>query len=263
MEETVATESPAPANVFAFGPEDSPAPVDEGQQAEPVGEEAQASEGQTVEAGEPVDGVDAQLTDQESVNRAIGREKHRIREQARQEYEKKLAEDPTRQLGQLMIDDLVNNKGLSEEDAIKEATDNFLKAIAKRDGVSVGVAKKLYGKDIQNGVRQAASQQSEIDRIVADVQAAPKPEGFDEASAYADPAFLELIQEMPAKAAIRVYMAEQKASHAGQDVAEKLKARKAIPQSTRPQQPVTPKTDWTQVSTEDFMKEKARRQKFR
>ena len=262
MEETVVTESPAPANVFAFGPEDS-APVDEVQQAEPAGEEVQASDEQTVEAGEPAEGVDAPLTDQEQVNRAIGKEKARIREQARQEYERKLADDPYRQLGKLMAEDLMTNKDLSEEDAIKEATNNFLKAIAQRDGLSLGAAKKLYGKEIQQGIKEATKEQSDIDRIVEDVKAAPKPDGFDEAQAYADPAFLDLLQEMPAKAAIRVYMAEQKASHAGQDIAEKLKARSAIPQSTRPQQPVTPKTDWTQVSTEDFLKEKQRRQKYR
>lgn len=260
MEETV--ETPVPANVFAFGPEES-APVDEAQPAESVGEEAQASVEQTVDAGEPAEGVDAQFTDQEQVNKAIGKEKARIREQARQEYERKLNDDPYRQLGKLMAEDLMTNKDLSEEEAIKEATNSFLQAIAKRDGLSLGTAKKIYGKEIQQGIKDAASGQSDIDRIVEDVKAAPKPEGFDEAQAYSDPAFLELLQEMPAKAAIRVYMAENKASHAGQDIAERLKARQAIPQSTRPQQPVTPKTDWTQVSTEDFLKEKQRRQKFR
>ena len=260
MEETV--ETPVPATVFAFGPEDS-APVDEAQpEAEPVGEEAPAPEEQKVEAEESADGVDGQLTDQDAVNKAIGKEKHRIREQARQEYEKKLQEDPVRQLGRLMLDDLMTNKDLSEEEAIKEATDNMLKAIAKRDGVSIGVAKKLYASEIRQEVKNAANQ-PDIDRIAAEVKAAEKPEGFDEATAYEDLAFLELLQEMPAKAAIRVYMAEQKASHAEQDIAEKLKARKAIPQSTRPQQPVTPKTDWTQVSREDFLKEKERRQRLR
>ena len=259
MEETVVT-TPEPATVFAFGPED--APVDEAQSAEPAGEEVQAPSEQTVEAEESAEGVDAQLTDQDAVNKAIGKEKHRIREQAKQEYERKLKDDPVRQIGQLMVDDLMTNKGLTEEEAIKKAVDNFLTVIAKRDGVSVGVARKLYGNEIRQEVKKETSQ-PDIDRIVAEVQAAEKPEGFDEATAYEDPEFLGLLQEMPAKAAIRVYMAERKANHAEQDVAERLKARKAIPQSTRPQQPVTPKTDWTQVSTEDFMKEKARRQRLR
>jgi len=256
MEETV--ETPVPANVFSFGPEEPP--VDEVEPADPVGEEVQESDEQKVEPEETGKGVDNPQTDQDKVNRAIGLEKTRIREQARQEYERKLNDDPYRKLGKLMADDLMTNKDLTAEDAIKEATDNFLKAIAKRESISVGMAKKLYGEEVRQEVEES---RSDIDRIVADVKAAPKPDGFDEAKAYADPVFLDLLQEMPAKAAIRVYVAEQKANNAELDVAEKLKARKAIPQSTRPQQPVTPKTDWTQVSTEDFLAEKKRRQKFR
>ena len=259
MEETV--ETSAPATVFAFGPEES-APVDEVQEAAPVGEEAQESEQQMVEAEESAEGVDTQPSEQDKVSKAIGKEKHRIREQARQEYEKKLSEDPVRQLGKLMLDDLMTNKDLSEEDAIKEATDNLLKAIAKRDGVSVGVAKRLYGQQVKQTVQQTA-EEPDIDTIVEEVRKAPKPEGFDESVAYQDDSFLELLQEMPAKAAIRVWMAERKAGQAGQDIAEKLRARNAIPQAIRPQKPVTPKTDWTTVSREDFLAEKARRQKFR
>ena len=260
MEETV--ETPAPANVFAFGPEE--APVDGEQQADPVGEEVQETAEQTAEAEESADGVSTQFADQEQVNRAIGLEKHRIREQARQEYERKLADDPTRQLGQLMIDDLMTNKGLTQEEAVKEATDNMLKAIAKRDGVSVGVAKKLYGKQVKQEVQEEVqAQQPDVQRIAEEVAKAPKPRGFDAAVAYQDKAFLDLLQQYPAEAAIRIYAAENLANNAGQDVAERLKARQAVPQSTRPQQSVKPVTDWTQVSTDDFLKEKARRQKLR
>ena len=257
MEETV--ETPVPANVFAFGPEES-APVDAEPTAAPVGEEVQESGEQKVEAEESAEGVDTQQPDQDRVNRAIGLEKHRIREQAKQEYERKLAEDPARQLGRLFIEDLMNQRGLSEEDAVKEATESYYKTIAKRDGVSVGMARKIYGAEAKQAAKDAIS---DIDRIVADVQAAKKPEGFDEATAYQDSAFLDLLPPYPAEAAIRIYMAENKANHAGQDYAEKLKARQAVPQSTRPQQPVKPVTDWTQVSTDDFLKEKARRQKLR
>ena len=194
MEETV--ETSAPATVFAFGPEES-VPVDEVQEAAPVGEEAQESEQQMVEAEESADGVDTQPSEQDKVSKAIGKEKHRIREQARQEYEKKLSEDPVRQLGKLMLDDLMTNKDLSEEDAIKEATDNLLKAIAKRDNVSVGVAKRLYGQQVKQTVQQTA-EEPDIDTIVEEVRKAPKPEGFDESVAYQDDSFLELLQEMPA-----------------------------------------------------------------
>jgi len=261
MEETVVNESPVPATVFAFAPEDS-SPVDEGN-ADPAGEEVQETGEQTVEAEESAQGVDDQQTDQDKVSRAIGKEKHRIREQARQEYERKLQEDPVRQLGQLMVDDLMTNQGLSEEEAIKKATDNFITVIAKRDGVSVGMARKLYGKEIRKEIKQASTEETDIQRIVNELKATPKPEGFDEAEAYQDDAFVTLLREMPVDAAIRVYMAERKASQAGQDIAEKLKARQAIPQSTRPQQPVTPKTDWTKASSEDFFAEKRRRQNLR
>ena len=102
---------------------------------------------------------------------------------------------------------------------------------------------------------------------------APKPKGFNEQKAYADPEFIKLLtgcdeqgnqvdEPMPAKYAIQVYMANQRASQAEYDVAEKVRAGKALPQSIKPQQRVSPRTDWTKVSDEEFLKEKERRKNY-
>lgn len=256
MADNTVNEAPAPATVFAFAPEETAvdAPVEEAA-VEPADEGEQAPAEETVEESEDSVAVDAPSDGkQKDIGIAFRKESERIRRQ----YEKKLANDPLRSIGKLMVEDMMSNEGISEEDAIRRVNDNFLKAVAKRDNISPNVAKKLYGT--QPVIDETDSQ---IADIVDAVEAAEKPDGFNEEAAYNDPKFADLLTRFPAEAAIRIYHAEQQAANASQDIAEKLRARKAIPQSITPQKTATVKTDWMAVSSEEFRAEKARRNKYR
>lgn len=264
MEETVMTPAEsAPATVFAFAPEDMGSPVDAGEAAAPVGEEAQAPKEQTVGGAEAPEEVDAPLPetkDQKDIGRAFAAERKRLQAQ----FDKQLADDPLRALGRLMVEDLRSSGEItSEEDAIEKATENFLKAVAKRDNISPNVARRLYGVDQQARAKEVPNADAEAQRIMEAVEAAPKPAGFNAAEAYQDMEFVSMLTEMPVDKAIRLYHAEHTASHEKQDLAEKLRARQAVPQSMTPQQPVSPVTDWGKVDTAAFFAEKERRARNR
>lgn len=248
-----------PATVFAFAPETEAPPVDEAKDEQEVSE--------TVAAEEPAQEVDApaEPTTQKDINAAFGNEKRRIREAERAKYEEQISKDPFRRLGKMMVDDIIQSQGVSEEDAIQTVTDNFLKAIAKREGITPTVARKLYGTEIKQEVEKAAEAEpeSDVERIVREVQEAPKPEGFDESTAFNDPKFIQMLTEMPAAAAIRVYHAEKKAANVEQDIAEKLMSRQRVPQMTKPQQPASPVVDWRKVDAATFREEKERRRRMR
>ena len=255
MEETTVNVPEAPATVFAFAPEDT-SPVDAGEEAAPAGDEAQGTE-QTVTDGEPSSGVDARdPQSQKDIGKAFAKESRRIREQ----YDKKLKEDPYYRLGRLMADDVrySGDVELSEADALKKATDNFMSAVAKRDNLSKSAARRLYGME-----QKEESPETRVQSIIEELEAAEKPEGFDLAAAAADDAFVNLLAEMPAGLAVRLYHAEHRAAAEKQDLAEKLRARQAIPQSMTTTQPVTPKTDWMSASSDAFFAEKERRRKSR
>lgn len=255
MDNSVNTEAPAPATVFAFAPE-TEAVVDAPQEeaVESVDEGEQTPTENPVEESEDSVVVDAPSEGkQKDIGAAFAKESARIRKQ----YEKKLANDPLRSIGKLMVDDLMSQEEITEEEAIKKVNDNFLKAVAKRDNISPNVAKKLYGKE-----PVIDSTENQVMDILEAVEAAEKPDGFDD-SAYNDPKFADLLTRFPAEAAIRIYVAEQQAANAPQDIAEKLRARKAIPQSITPQKSAAPKKDWMSVSSEEFAAEKARRNKYR
>lgn len=270
MEENKSVETPmeqqqeeiVPATVFSFGPEENR--VDAGAMADAAGEEA-PQDPEQVEEPEGSDGVDARGSAQQRINEAIGREKKRIR----QKYES----DDAYKLGRMMIDDLMRqDETLTKADAGKKAIDNFNRAVSKRDGVALSVLQDI--QELKNQ-RQAEPEEDDdpVEQIYREVLEAKKPKGFDEQKAYQDPEFIKLLtgcdergnqidDPMPAKYAIQVYMANQRASQAEYDVAEKVRAGRALPQSIKPQQRVSPKTDWTKVSDEDFLKEKERRKQY-
>ncbi len=270
MENSVNTSAPeavvndsAPATVFAFAPEDTEQnPVDAGDV--PAVEQEEQAEQTAVEPTEGSDGVSDQLAEakgQKDIGRAFRAESKRLEEK----YRKQLETDPIRLLGKLMIDDLLENSDLSEEDAIKTATENFLKAVAKRENISPNVARRLYG--VKGEKAQTAEQHStpddEAQRILADVEAATKPAGFDLETAFADQTFIDLLTQVPAEIAIRLYHAEHRVGTEAQDLAEKLRARQSVPKTMVPSQPVSPKTDWLSVDSAAFQAEKERRRKLR
>ena len=254
MEETVMmTNDSAPATVFAFAPEDV-SPVDGGI-AEPMGEEASVSEA-TVEAEQPTE-VDAPHSEQADIGKAFSAERKRIEAK----FARQMETDPMRILGKMMVDDLIETKGLSQEEAVKMATDNFLTAVSKRDNLPNHVVRRLMQ---QTEAKEATSHEDTVKEIISKLDAATKPHGFDEATAYADEEFQEMLLEMPVDKAIRLYHAEHfAADRAKQDLAEKMRARQAIPQTINPQQPASPVTDWSKVDSDAFFAEKERRQKFR
>jgi len=258
MEETnaVVAEQSEPATVFAFGPEDQ---VD----ADRDGAELLGGGGEAPEDEQGVNG-DADRFDgmeNKDIGRAFAEERRRIEEK----YRRQMDDDPTMRLGRLMVNDLMEQRGISEEEAVETATENFLKAVAKREGISPTVARKLYGNEVRSEMREAFEEPAvdeKADAIMKDYMSAPKPHGFDESIAENDPEFIQMLTEMPASAAIRVWTAERGTQNARQDIAEKLMARQSIPQMTRSMHTVTPRVDWTKVDSATFRAEKERRQKM-
>ena len=252
-------EEPTPATVFSFGPEESQVSADTNAEAVGEGEPQQTGdEGGTEVSDAP------QQSDRERISKAIKSEKARIK----QKYES----DDAYRLGRLMIEDLMRQDStLTKADAGRKAIDNFNRAVSKRDGVALSVIQDI--QELKQNRQPEPEEEDEVEQIYREVLDAPKPKGFDEQKAYSDPEFIKLItgcdehgnkvdDPIPAKYAIRLYMANQRASQAEYDVAEKVRAGKSLPQSMKPQQRVSPRTDWTKVSDEEFLKEKERRKNY-
>ncbi len=73
-----------------------------------------------------------------------------------------------------------------------------------------------------------------------------------------DPAFANMLKEMPCRAAIRLYDATSATNAAGErmngalDVIEKIKARQSLPSSMRPSAPVSGERDYAGMSGAQF-----------
>lgn len=82
------------------------------------------------------------------------------------------------------------------------------------------------------------------------------PEGVDLEQACQDEAFAQLLQELPAYAALRVYKAEQEARRAKEAAMEELtlaaENRKALPRMTRSNRSIAPQEDYMNMSPEAF-----------
>lgn len=82
------------------------------------------------------------------------------------------------------------------------------------------------------------------------------PEGLDLSEAVQDRAFAALLLELPAKAAVRVYVAERRADEAEQTAREKLqeaiRVRSALPKSTRADRAVAATPDYMSMSDAAF-----------
>lgn len=252
-------EAPAEATVFSFGPQPDN-PVVAGMEADPQGDGAEDDIEQPEE--------NQQRMSQADINRAIGREKSRLRKQ----YE----DAPEMRLGRMFVDDLMKqDSSLTREQAGKKAIDNFNRAKAKREGIPVAVLEELQELKRGRSMEQPEPEPEglDVDAIYQEVMDAPKPKGFDEEKAYADPAFIELLtgqnesgettgEPIPAKYAIKIYMANQKAAQAPQEIAERVRAGRALPKSMKSQAQVMPQKDWTRVSDDEFLKAKAARNHY-
>ncbi len=93
------------------------------------------------------------------------------------------------------------------------------------------------------------------------------PAGFDIGAAVQDRAFLRLLFEFPAYAAVRVYAAEQRAVHAEQaamqNILSRLQARQGLPRSSRADA-AAPNRDYMNMSPDEFARlEREYREKAR
>ena len=221
---------------------------------------------------------------QKDIGKAFDKESDRVRTQAQREYEEKLAADPQRKLAELMISDVMRSKGITMEQALQEIENGFYASIAEREGVSVGMARLLYAQGqnanqstvkMDNPVQEKpqntqqqpqskaeleAQAEAEANEILDELVSMQMPEGFDLVAAASDQAFVDLLAKYPTDAAVRIYHAEQRAQNAAteaqkapQQVADQLRSRAAVPQSTRSSAVAGP-PDFKHMSRDDYKK---------
>lgn len=136
---------------------------------------------------------------------------------------------PALMVGEKLIQNLAASMNVSESEAaalLMEGTPDGLK------GVSARAANELLRLKKENAL-------------------SGEPEDYAN-----DPAFLALLGEFPAKAALRVYIAEKSLKEARQDGArdlmEKLAARRALPAPLNRGVPAAPETDFSTMPSEQF-----------
>ncbi len=268
---TAAAASVESANVFAFAPE--PVDVAQDEQAVQSGSE-ETGEVATATAADEADegGGDPDLDDkpQKEVGKAFAKEQRRLKEKYQREYEAKLNNDPLRVVGRQIVEDIMQRDGIGMDAAAKEAQERWIEAKARQNNITPEFARRVYGATAtpeRNGDFDADAKAQEV---MNEIQSMQLPDGFDMNTAIADEGFAQLLIDMPTNAAVRVYAAEQRAKaaqtraeQAPQDVAEKLRARQQIPQSTRPQRNVTPEVNYRDMPTDDFFALKEKLEKKR
>lgn len=200
---------------------------------------------------------------QDKVGAAFAKERRRLEAKYRREYEEKLSSDPIRTFGQRMVEQVARQHGVTLEQAVAIAEDSMYRSIAEQERVSPAVARALFGGQIMQQtqqVQQDTSPEAFAARIRQDLETAELPEGFDFDDSIQDIGFVELLTKYPVEAAARIYHSEKRAQQAPQDMAERIKARQAIPQPMAPQQPVTPELDLNSMPDDEYI---ARRREMR
>ena len=276
-----------PVSDFAFAPE----PVSQGtanQAAQPAGQKGagavDAQRSAEARGNEPrndsAQNRFQRQQPQKDIGKAFDKESERVRTQAQREYEQKLAADPHRKVAMLMIADVMRNEGITEEQAIQKIENGFYASIAEREGVSIGMARMLYAqqqaatqqtvsganpaqdvKPNQNTQQQQPAQPSvneEASAIVDELLSMDMPDGFDLDAAIADMEFTKLLRQYPTEAAVENYQlrqqaasASQAAANAPQQLADKLRSRAEIPQSSRSSSAAAP-PNFKTMTTEEF-----------
>jgi hypothetical protein len=258
---------------FAFAPEPAAQPA-AGQATQPAGQKdagaVDAQRSADTRGIEPrKDFTQNRFTRQQpqkDIGKAFDKESDRVRTQEERKYAEKLEADPYRVVAKRLVTDLMRSKGITEEQALQELDNGFYAAIAEREGISPAIARMLYAqqqqaaqaqspvqeaKQIQNQDQQqqpaAYSVTDEANAIMEELASIDIPEGFDLDAAIDDIAFTELLHEHPAASAIKIYQLQQQASSASQAaanapqvLADKLRARAEVPQSSRSSAAVGP-----------------------
>ena len=124
------------------------------------------------------------------------------------------------------------------------------------------IERRLGGPAQQGAAQgQAATEEDfmEIVQELAALEAGGKlPEDFDLQSACADPAFASLLLELPAAAAVRLYLAERRADRAEQEardsVAARMQQRGSLPRMSRAGGLVSAEPDYMSMSGAEFRK---------
>ena len=243
---------PEPATVFGFAPEEPEAAAPE--QAEQQNDPMDANTGEETAAAGPAYRND--------------RKRDAFAAQ-RRDLEAKYKNDPARLIGERILKDRMRREGVDRDTAYRLATEKLDEFEAKTANVEPSmyrfmreVNEKLgIGEDAREAKEPAAEYAPEptaeerAQSIVDDLMSVPVPRGFDMDAAVNDPAFVDLLAEYPAAAAVRIYQAEHMAP---QQVADRLRARQGVPASTRPTQSVRPTPNYKEMSSDDFFKMKER-----
>lgn len=211
---------------------------------------------------------------QKDTGKAFAKESERVRTQAERDYAAKLEADPDRAIARRLVTDLMRSKGITEEQARQELDNGFYAAIAEREGISPGMARMLYAQQqatpganpAQDAKTQPTQPQQQSDddvadaamQIVEELASMRMPEGFDIETAAKDPVFAELLLEHAPASAVKIYQlqlqatsATQEAANAPQALADKLRSRAEIPQSSRSSSAAAP-PNFKNMTTEEF-----------
>ena len=258
---------PEPANVFGFAPEEPEA-------AAPEETDRQDDRGDANTGGQEAAEVAAAPAFQN------GRKRDAFADQ-RRALEQKYRNDPARVIGERILKDRMQRDGTDRRaayEAVMQKLDGATDAsTAEELDVTPGMARYMREmRESVDGLRERlgmredteepqyadgqyaeepASYEERAQGIVQDLMQVPVPKGFDMDAAIGDPAFVDLLTEYPAAAAVRIYQAEHMAP---QQVADRLRARQGVPASTRPQQAVRPEPNYRDMSSEEFFKLKER-----
>jgi hypothetical protein len=95
-----------------------------------------------------------------------------------------------------------------------------------------------------------------VEELTALISEGKLPENFDLTTACQDPAFVELINEFPAEAAVRIYDAEKRADEAEQNAMQRvntqMRARGGLPRSQRGGAMSAPAPDYGNMDEDAF-----------
>jgi hypothetical protein len=147
---------------------------------------------------------------------------------------------------------------MGEEAATPEANpalmvgEKLIQNLAASMNVSESEAAALLMESAPDGLKGVSARAAnELLRLKKENALSGEPEDYAN-----DPAFLALLGEFPAKAALRVYIAEKSLKEARQDGArdlmEKLAARRALPAPLNRGVPAAPETDFSTMPSEQF-----------
>lgn len=234
---------------------DAPAVNEDGYETDLLAEEWQDSE-PMVETETAVDAPEAaqpqreeNVSEQTRIDHAMYAEKRRVEERTRRE----MMQHPAFMVGNRMLNQIMQSHKTDINGAQKIFNDNYIASIAEREGISENVARAIYGKDVETQPAARTMNDYAAD-IRNEIASADLPEGFDFENAIQDTNFAQLLwrsRENPAELAVMVYDLRKKVDAAPREMADKIRARQAIPQPIKAAPTNTTPNLWA-MSDEEF-----------